>query len=256
MAFTIIPVPMFADNYGWIAHDAAARVTVLVDPGEPEPILQALKTRGWHANAILNTHHHPDHVGGNRAIKAATGCTIIGPQAEADKIPALDTAVQGGARFLLGEEPIVVFALPGHTRGHVGFHFTRTGAFFCGDTLFSLGCGRLFEGTAQDMWQSLLTLRALPPATKLYPAHEYSQSNARFALSVDPDNAALKARARAIDDLRARGLPTLPVTVQDERAANPFLRADDAALAASLDLAGAEPAQVFGALRARKDHFV
>ncbi|MBX6321677.1 MAG: hydroxyacylglutathione hydrolase, partial [Rhodospirillaceae bacterium] len=199
--------------------------------------------------------HHPDHSGGNLALKAATGATVVGPQADAARIPGIDVGVEEGRPFAFGAVEAQILFIPGHTRGHIAFWFPAAEALFCGDTLFSLGCGRMFEGTAPQMWASLGKLRALPDATRVYCGHEYTQANARFALTVDPDNPALRRRAAEVDRRRARGEPTIPSILGEEKAANPFLRADDPAVAAGVGLPGADPVRVFAEVRGRKDRF-
>ena len=225
----------------------------VVDPAVSEPIEQRLKALGWRLTHILNTHHHGDHVGGNLALKAATGATVVGPAADRDRIPGIDVA--DGERFRLGEAEAEIFDVPGHTRGHIAYWFRESDALFCGDTLFACGCGRLFEGTPTQMWSSLGKLRRLPGATRVFCAHEYTQSNIRFALSVDGGNAALRERSRKVDALRAEGRPTVPSTLAEERATNPFLRADDAALAHAVGLAPGDAVAVFAAVRKAKDVF-
>ena len=255
MPLEIQIVPVLSDNYVWLAHEPASGATAVVDPAVAAPVLAAARQRDWTISHILNTHHHGDHVGGNLEIKEATGCTIVGPKPDAARIPGIDIAVDEGDRATLGAETAEVFFVPGHTRGHIAYWFANARALFCGDTLFVMGCGRLFEGTPQQMWRSLGKLRGLPADTRVYCAHEYTQSNARFALTVDPANAALKARARAVDAARAAGRPTVPSTIGEERATNPFLRADDPGVAAAVGLAGADPVEVFTEVRHRKDVF-
>lgn len=248
-------IPVLSDNYIYLVHEPETDRTAVVDPAEAEPALQRAEAMGWRITHILNTHHHGDHVGGNLEIKARTGCTIIGPRADADRIPGLDEAVSTGDTVRLGAATAAVFDVPGHTRGHIAYHFADDNALFCGDTLFSLGCGRMFEGTPPQFWASLQTLRALPDGTRVYCAHEYTESNLRFALSIDPDNEALKARGREVERLRAAGLPTVPSILAEEKQANPFLRADDPTLAARLGLPAATPEAVFAEVRGRKDRF-
>jgi hydroxyacylglutathione hydrolase len=248
-------IPALSDNYIYLAHEPATGITAVVDPGEAEPVRRALSETGWKLTHILNTHHHDDHIGGDHALKAATGATIIGPRADRDRIPEIDVALGEGDSVKLGDETGTVFDTPGHTRGHIAFWFEHSQALFCGDTLFSLGCGRMFEGTAPQMWASLAKLRALPDDTRIYCGHEYTASNARFALAVDPDNAALRARAAEVERLRAAGKPTIPARLGEERATNPFLRADDPGLKAALGRPDAAPAEIFGELRSRKDKF-
>lgn len=248
-------IPVLSDNYVYLAHSAATGETAVIDPAVAEPVLDALKAKGWTLTHILNTHHHGDHTGGNLQLKQATGCIIVGPRADAARIPGIDVQVGDGDRYGFGGEQAAVFDVPGHTRGHIAYHFADSQALFCGDTLFALGCGRLFEGTPQQMWASLGKLRALPADTRVYCAHEYTQSNARFALTVDPANDRLKARAAEIDRLRAAGTPTVPSLLGVEKETNPFLRADDGGVAAAVGLSGADPVTVFAEVRRRKDHF-
>jgi hydroxyacylglutathione hydrolase len=248
-------VPCLKDNYAYLLHDPATGSTGIVDPSEAEPVLKALARKGWKLTHILNTHHHWDHTGGNPELKAKTGAQVVGPKADETRIPEIDLALEDGARWKLGEAEAHIIFIPGHTRGHIAFHFPESKAVFCGDTLFAIGCGRMFEGTAPQMWTSLSKLRALPPETRVYCGHEYTQANARFALTVEPDNAKLRARAAKVDAARAKNLPTIPSTIGEERETNPFLRADQPALAATLGLTGADPATVFAEVRRRKDNF-
>ena len=255
MPLQIHQFPCLSDNYSWLVHEPEANVTAVVDTPEVPAVLRALDETGWRLTHILNTHWHPDHAGGNEELKAKTGCQIIGPRAEAARIPGIERQVGDGDEVKFGNATAKVFDVPGHTAGHIAYWFAQDKVAFVGDTLFALGCGRLFEGTAQQMWISLQKLMALPPETRVYCAHEYTQSNARFALSVDPDNAALAARAKEIDAMRARGIPTVPSSIGLELATNPFLRPMSESLQRSLGMAGADPVAVFAETRRRKDNF-
>ncbi|MFI4985961.1 MAG: hydroxyacylglutathione hydrolase [Alphaproteobacteria bacterium] len=248
-------VPCLKDNYAYLLRDAATGATAVVDPSEAEPVMAALAARGWTLTHILNTHHHRDHTGGNPALKAATGAVVVGPKADKERIPNIDVAVDDGESWRLGEAEARIIFIPGHTRGHIAFWFPESQAVFCGDTLFAIGCGRMFEGTAPQMWSSLGRLKALPPETRVFCGHEYTQANARFALTVEPGNAALKARAAAVDAARAKGRPTIPSTIGEERATNPFFRADERSIADTIGLAGADAVAVFAEVRRRKDNF-
>lgn len=248
-------IPVLSDNYVYLVHEPVAKLTAVVDPAVTEPVVAALARHGWRLTHILNTHHHHDHVGGNEALKAATGCVVVGPRADRERIPGIDVALGDGDVFEFGASRARVFDVPGHTRGHIAYHFAVEHALFCGDTLFALGCGRMFEGTAPEMWASLAKLRGLPGETRVYCAHEYTQSNGRFALSVEPGNAALVARMREVDARRAANQPTVPSTLAEELATNPFLRPDSTEIQAAVGLPGAPLHEVFGATRARKDVF-
>ena len=254
-ALDIVLVPALSDNYVYLLHDPDSGATAVVDPGEAAPVEAALAARGWTLTQIVNTHHHHDHTDGNAALKAKHGAQLIGPRAETARIVGMDLTVGEGDAVDVAGHRAVVYETPGHTSGHISIHIPDSNALFCGDTLFALGCGRMFEGTPPQFWTSLSTLRALPAETRVYCGHEYTQSNARFALSVDGGNAALKARAAEIDRLRAAGQPTVPSTLGEELATNPFLRADDPAMAAAVGKAGAAPAEVFAEIRRRKDAF-
>jgi hydroxyacylglutathione hydrolase len=221
----VVQVPVLSDNYVYLAHDAASGETAVIDPAVADPVLAAASARGWTITQILNTHWHPDHVGGNAGIVAATGAQVTGPRGEADRIPHLGRAVGEGDTVMVGGSTARVIDVHAHTAGHIAYAFEADGVLFPGDTLFALGCGRLFEGTPADMFAALGKLMALPDATRVYCAHEYTQSNARFAVTVEPGNAALLARVIAIDAARAQGRPTVPFTIADERATNPFTRA-------------------------------
>lgn len=244
---------VLSDNYVYLLHEPTSGATAAVDPAVPEPVLETLARRGWRLTHILNTHHHGDHTGGNLALKRETGCTIVGARNDAARIPGIDVEVREGDSFLLGAAAATVMEVPGHTSGHIAYWFPDSHALFCGDTMFALGCGRLFEGSAEQMWASLLKLRGLPDDTLVYCAHEYTQSNARFARMVERDNQALLDRIRQIDAMRAKGLPTVPSRLDDERETNPFLRADCESVQRAVGLPGAEPAQVFAEVRRRKD---
>lgn len=251
----IVVFPMLSDNYGFLIHDPVSRATAVVDPAEAPPVLAACAERGWQLTHILNTHHHGDHVGGNLDLKAKTGCTIVGPAYDRDRIPGIDIAVDEASGADFGGRHAQVFFVPGHTRGHIAYWFAQDQALFCGDTLFSIGCGRLFEGTPGQMWSSLLKLRALPDATRIYCAHEYTQSNCRFALTAEPENAALAAKVAEVAQARAAGRFTIPSTLGVEKECNPFLRADQPNLRERFGTAGATDADVLGAIRAAKDKF-
>jgi hydroxyacylglutathione hydrolase len=250
-------LPLLSDNYAYLLLDTAEGTSGVVDPGEAGPVLSALGERGRdRLDLILCTHHHGDHVAGVPALKDAfPDCRVVGPAREAARIPGLDQGVAEGDEVPFGGARLRVIETPGHTRGHVSLHDPDASAVFCGDTLFALGCGRLLEGDAPTMWRSLAKLAALPEATRVYCGHEYTQSNARFALSVDPDNAALTERAAEVDQTRAAGRPAVPSTIGEELATNPFLRVADHAIRARLGLTDATDEQVLGELRRRKDHF-
>lgn len=248
MPLQVHQFPCLSDNYGFLIRDEATGQAACIDTPDADAILRELKTLGWTLTHILNTHWHPDHAGGNAAIKAATGCQVVGP-AEVERIgSAPDRVVDDGDVVMLGETRFAVINTGGHTLGHITFYDAADGVAFVGDTLFALGCGRLFEGTPQQMWTSLQKLTALPDATAVYCAHEYTASNARFALSVDADPA-LKARTDAIFAAREKGEWTVPTSIGLEKATNPFLRAP------LLRPDIADPAEAFGAVRAAKDSF-
>jgi hydroxyacylglutathione hydrolase len=221
----IVRVPALSDNYIWLVHDPASGETMVVDPAQADPVLEAADRRGWRISAIWNTHWHPDHTGGNAAIQAATGCTVIAPAAEAAKIPTADRLVAEGDEVRLGSHVARVMEVPAHTAGHIAYHFAQDGVVFVGDTLFAMGCGRLFEGTPAQMFANMARLAALPDETRVYCAHEYTQSNGRYALVAEPGNAAIRARMAEVDARRAAGEATVPTTIALEKATNPFLRA-------------------------------
>jgi hydroxyacylglutathione hydrolase len=251
MTLTVRQFPCLSDNYGFLVRDDASGRTACIDTPDATVILGELRAAGWGLDFIFNTHWHPDHAGGNEAVKAATGAVVVGP-AEVTRIATLDRTVVGGDAVDLGETRFAVIETGGHTLGHIAYFDAVDGIAFVGDTLFALGCGRLFEGTPQQMWASLSRLAALPHDTRVYCAHEYTASNARFALSVG-DDPALKARAAAVFAARERGEATVPTSIGLEKATNPFLRAPR--LAARLGKSGAADHEVFGAIRAAKDVF-
>lgn len=221
----VVRIPALSDNYIWLAHDDVSGETIVVDPAEAQPVLEAAAARGWTIDAIWNTHWHPDHTGGNAAIKAATGAQVIAPAAEAAKIPTADRLVAEGDTVSLGGFAARVMAVPAHTAGHIAYHLPDADIVFVGDTLFAMGCGRLFEGTAEQMFGNMRRLADLPDETVVYCAHEYTQSNGRYALTAEPGNKALTTRMAEVDAMRAQGLPTVPTTIALERATNPFMRA-------------------------------
>lgn len=248
-------IPCLVDNYGYLIRDSSTGVTATVDTPSVAAIEQGLAHKGWKLDYIINTHHHPDHAGGNLEIKKKTGCRIIGPRADAGRIPGIDVEVGDGDTIEIGTRRARVFDTPGHTRGHIIYVFDDDHAAFVGDTLFAMGCGRLFEGTPAQMWNSLQKLLRLPDDTRVYCAHEYTQKNARFALTVEPDNAELAARAAEVDKMRSMGLPTVPSTIGRERKTNPFLRPDSPGLQATLGMTGADLVDVFAETRRRRNAF-
>jgi hydroxyacylglutathione hydrolase len=240
-ALEIVAVPAFADNYLWLIHDEDSGETAVVDPGDPAPVLAEAGRRGWKIGKILNTHWHPDHTGGNLAIKEATGATIIGPAGEHGRVPGLDVALAECDCISIGAHQAEVWEVPGHTIGHIAYVFSDDMVAFVGDTMFAMGCGRLFEGTAAQMHHSLGRLAGLPAEMKLYCAHEYTLANARFAAHAFPENKAIADRLRHIERERSDARSTVPTTVGEERATNPFLLARNV--------------EEFAELRAEKDNF-
>jgi len=253
--YNVTIIPMLNDNYSYLIHDTQTRQTAVVDPTLAQPVLEVLAVNGWQLNFIFNTHHHGDHVGGNLELKQKTGCQVVAAQADRHRIPGYDTGVNDNDVVRLGNLAARIIATPGHTSGHIVYHFADQGLLFCGDTLFVMGCGRLFEGTAEQLWQSLQKLKCLPEATRIYCAHEYTQANGRFALTVEPDNLALQQRMSAVKELRANGQPTVPSTIAQELATNPFFREDSPALQKAIGLSGKSAPDVFTELRKLKDSF-
>jgi len=253
----IVTVPCLADNYAYLVKGPDG--VAVIDAPEAGPIIAALEARDWRPGVVMITHHHHDHVGGIKALRDRYGCPVMGPKAEAGKIAAqgsaLDMELEPGFEGGSGAGRCQVIAVPGHTLGHIAFYYPEGRALFTADSLMALGCGRLFEGTAAMMWQSLSTLAALPDDIMVYSGHEYTQSNAAFALSIDPDNAALRQRAEEIARTRAKNAPTVPAALGLEKATNPFLRAGDADMKKTLGMEGVEDAEVFAHMRSAKDRF-
>jgi len=241
MSLEILCVPVLNDNYVWLMHEIVTGDTVVIDPAVADLVLEAAAARGWTITQIWNTHWHPDHIGGNAAIKAATGCTVTGPRAEATKIDTLDVPVQEGDIAIIGGLRAEVWDVPAHTAGHIAYYLPSASVIFVGDTLFAMGCGRLFEGTAAQMFANMQRFAELPGETRAYCAHEYTMSNGRFALAMEPDNAELVRRMEEVTAMRERGEPTVPTTIALERATNPFMRARDT--------------EDLGRLRSAKDSF-
>ena len=248
-------IPVLNDNYIYLIHDPESKETAVVDPAVAEPVLSVLKQKNWQLNYILNTHHHGDHVGANLTLKKQTQCKIVGSAADQQRIPGIDIKLNEGDTFKLGNHEFQVINCSGHTIGHIAFYQPAANALFCGDTLFAMGCGRLFEGSAEQMLQSLKKLSSLPLDTKVYCAHEYTAANAQFALSVEPDNTDLLKAIEHIKQLRGNNQPTVPTTVEQELATNPFLRTDSPDIRQTLAMQEASQLAVFTELRQRKNHF-
>jgi hydroxyacylglutathione hydrolase len=252
---TILQLPVLNDNYIYLLHDPVSGETAAIDPAVAQPVLDVLEQKGWRLTMILNTHHHGDHVGGNLELKQKTGCTVIAPLSDRNRIPGFDRGVAEDDVVMLGKHSANVISTPGHTSSHVVYHFADDNTLFCGDTLFVMGCGRLFEGSAEQMWHSLQKLKALPASTRIYCAHEYTQANSRFALTIEPDNRQLQQRMDVINQLRANRLPTVPSTIEQELATNPFFREDSLALQKTINKVGGKPVDVFAEVRRLKDNF-
>jgi hydroxyacylglutathione hydrolase len=255
MPLSLTTLPVRDDNYVYLIHDDASAATAVVDVGAPEAILAALKERGWQLSDIFLTHHHGDHIEGTAELVAATGARVTGAAADAHRLPPLDREVGEGDGFAFAGAEVEVLEVPGHTVGHIAYHIPALGAAFTADSLMALGCGRLFEGKPAQMWASLGKLAALPGETLICSGHEYTQSNAKFALTVDPENRALQDRAAAVAKARAEGRPTVPSVLAEEKATNPFLRAADPAIRRHLGMERASDAEVFAEIRSRKDRF-
>lgn len=248
-------IPVLNDNYIYLIHDAESGDTAVVDPAVTEPVLNALKQNNWQLNTIYNTHHHADHVGANLALKDQTACKIAGCAADQQRIPGIDITLSEGDTLKLGTHTVQVISCAGHTSGHIAFYIADTDALFCGDTLFAMGCGRLFEGTAEQMQQSLRKFTTLPLSTRLYCAHEYTAANAQFALTVEPENPDLLSAIKRIKQLRSNHQSTVPTTLEQELATNPFLRTDSTEIKQTLDMQNASELAIFTELRQRKNRF-
>ncbi|MBE0454697.1 MAG: hydroxyacylglutathione hydrolase [Roseovarius sp.] len=255
MALQILTIPCLSDNYAFLAHDPATGATAAVDVPEAAPVLAALREQGWTLSDVVLTHHHADHIQGLDALLSEAPARVIGAATDAHRLPPLDLAVTEGDTIGIGAETGHVIDVSGHTMGHIALHFPASAAVFTADSLMALGCGRVFEGTMHQMHASLGKLATLPPATTVYSGHEYTAANARFALTIDPDNPRLHDRVAAVESARAQGRPTVPSRLDEELATNPFLRADDPAIRARLGMEEAADADVFAEIRRRKDHF-
>ncbi|TYI66593.1 hypothetical protein E1A91_D09G234900v1 [Gossypium mustelinum] len=249
-------VPCLRDNYAYLLHDADTGTVGVVDPSEAVPIIDALSRKNWNLTYILNTHHHHDHTGGNAVLKARYGAKVIGSGIDKDRIPGIDIVLKDGDKWMFAGHEVRVIETPGHTRGHISFYFTGSGAIFTGDTLFSLSCGKLFEGTPEQMHSSLQRIMSLPDGTNVYCGHEYTLSNSKFALSIEPKNEALRSYAAHVAQLRNKGLPTIPTTLKTEKACNPFLRTSSTEIRQALDIpATMNEAEALGVIRRAKDNF-
>jgi hydroxyacylglutathione hydrolase len=248
-------VPCLRDNYAYLLRDPEEDFCAVVDPSEATPVRAALNVRSWRLTHILNTHHHPDHTGGNAELKAEFGARVIGPGKDRARIPALDEGVEESSAVALGSHRAHVLEIPAHTRAHIAFVFEEDDAVFTGDTLFAMGCGRLFEGTPEMMWRSLSKLMTLPDSMRVYCGHEYTWNNGRFALTLEPGNPDLAERMREIEKLRAAGSPTVPSTIGLEKRTNPFLRPYSPEIRRTLNMPGASDVEVFAEMRSRKDRF-
>ncbi|MFN3294572.1 MAG: hydroxyacylglutathione hydrolase [Gemmobacter sp.] len=255
MPLHLVTIPCLADNYAYLVHDPDSAQTALVDAPEPGPILAALEAHQWRLTHILLTHHHDDHIQGVETLRSRTGAMVLGAAADAHRLPRLDLALDAQSTFAVGSEFARVIDVPGHTLGHIAFHFPQSRLCFTADSLMAGGCGRLFEGTARQMHASLAKLAALPPDTLICSGHEYTAANLRFALTLEPDNPRLISRAAEVAQRRAKGLPTVPVPLAEELATNPYLRAHLPALKTAVGLPDADDVTVFAEIRARKDKF-
>ncbi len=251
----ILQLPVLDDNYIYLLHDPVSLETAVVDPALPQPVLDTLAENSWQLNYVFNTHHHWDHVDGNLALKKQTGCKIIASEYDQNRIPGIDISVNHGDKIKLGTTTMEIIATPGHTSGHISYYCAASHALFCGDTLFSMGCGRLFEGTAEQMWRSLQLLQALPDCTRIYCAHEYTQTNGSFAMTLEADNPALQQRLAEVTQLRKKKQSTIPSTLFQELATNPFLRTQSPSIQKKIGMVGQPAVKVFAKIRQLKDNF-
>jgi hydroxyacylglutathione hydrolase len=255
MALEVLTIPCRTDNYAYLIHDPASGETAVVDVPDAKPILAALKAQRWTLSDIWITHHHDDHISGVQELRAETGAMVLGAAADAHRLPPLDLPLDETTSFTIGAHSVQIIDVPGHTLGHIAFYIPGAGMVFTADSLMAAGCGRMFEGNAPDYWQALSKLAALPPDTLIFSGHEYTTSNLRFALSLEPAHPALMLRSERVAALRAEGKPSVPVPLSEERATNPFLRAGSLAMKTALGMTSASDAEVFAELRARKDRF-
>lgn len=251
----IIQLPVLINNYIYLIHDPISKETAVVDPPIPEPVIEILTSNKWKLTYILNTHHHWDHVGANLELKQKTNCQIMGYEADQSRIPGIDKLLKHGGTINIGNQVAIVIATPGHTLGHIVYHFPENNALFCGDTLFSMGCGRLFEGSPEQMWHSLQLLKQLPKKTKIYCAHEYTQANGKFALTLEPDNQQLQQRCDQVNQLRYHNRSTIPSTIGQELSTNPFLRDHSQSIQQSIGMKNQPAIKIFAKVRELKDNF-
>lgn len=251
----IIQLPVLNDNYIYLLHEPLSKETAVIDPAIAEPVLELLNKKGWHLNYIYNTHHHWDHVGANIELKQKTHCKILASEVDSSRIPGIDKGLKHGDVIKLGNQAANIIATPGHTLGHIIYHFIENNALFCGDTLFSMGCGRLFEGTAEQMLHSLQLIKQLPTQTKIYCAHEYTQANGQFALTLEPGNQQLLDRLKQVKQLRTDNKATVPTTLEQELASNPFLREDSLEIKNTINITAKTAIDTFTEIRKLKDNF-
>ncbi len=251
----IIQLAVLNDNYIYIVYDPKSKQTAVIDPAIAEPVIDVLNKKGWSLDFIFNTHHHSDHVGANLELKEHFACKIYASRKDRSRIPGVDILLADGDEVSVGNYTAKVMAVPGHTLGHIAYYFSENKALFCGDTLFSMGCGRLFEGTAEQMWHSLQQIKELPKQTKIYCAHEYTQANGKFALSIDPDNKQLQQKIAQVYELRLANKATIPSILEEELETNPFLRADNKAIQENIKMLDKPVIAVFENIRKMKDYF-